>query len=68
MKKEQIQALFHKFESICYVIECWGARELQKPLGYSKWENFEKVIENVIEKYTWSDNVLTMIDLYRKVG
>lgn len=47
MKKEQIQALFQQFESICYVydsIECWSARELQKLLGYSKWENFEKVI------------------------
>jgi DNA-damage-inducible protein D len=48
MKKEQIQALFQQFESICYVydsIECWSARELQKLLGYSKWENFEKVID-----------------------
>jgi DNA-damage-inducible protein D len=48
MKKEQIQELFRQFESICYVytgIECWSARELQKLLGYSKWENFEKVIE-----------------------
>lgn len=48
MKKEQIQALFQQFESICYLydgIECWSARELQKLLGYSKWENFEKVIE-----------------------
>ncbi|MCC7532858.1 MAG: DNA damage-inducible protein D [Bacteroidia bacterium] len=47
MKKEQIQALFQQFESICYVyegIECWSARELQKLLGYSKWDNFEKVI------------------------
>jgi len=48
MKKEQIQALFQQFESICYIyngIECWSARELQKILGYSKWENFEKVID-----------------------
>jgi DNA-damage-inducible protein D len=47
MKKEQIEALFLQFESICYIydgIECWSARELQKLLGYSKWENFEKVI------------------------
>ncbi len=52
MKKEQIQALFHQFESICYVydgIECWSARELQKLLGYSKWENFEKVIDKAKE-------------------
>jgi len=47
MKKEQIQEFFKRFESICYSyngIECWSARELQKLLGYSKWENFEKVI------------------------
>lgn len=52
MKKEQIQALFQQFEIICYVydgIECWSARELQKLLGYSKWENFEKVIEKAKE-------------------
>lgn len=47
MKKELILDLFQKFESICYQyneIECWSARELQPLLGYSKWENFEKVI------------------------
>lgn len=26
-------------------VECWSARELQELLGYSKWENFEKVIQ-----------------------
>lgn len=48
MKKEQILSLFEQFEKICYVyngIECWSARELQKLLGYSKWENFERVID-----------------------
>ncbi|MCX6277129.1 MAG: DNA damage-inducible protein D [Bacteroidetes bacterium] len=48
MKKEQIQELFEQFESICYLfngIECWSARELQLVLGYSKWDNFSKVIE-----------------------
>lgn len=48
MKKELIQELFAKFESACYVfneIECWSARELQNILGYSKWDNFFKVIE-----------------------
>jgi len=47
MKKELILELFQKFESICYLyndVECWSARELQSLLGYSKWENFEKVI------------------------
>lgn len=48
MKKELISALFEKFEAACYEIndvECWSARELQLLLGYSKWENFEKVID-----------------------
>ena len=48
MKKEEITALFGKFESIsCEVegIECWSARELQPLLGYAKWDNF---INNVV--------------------
>jgi DNA-damage-inducible protein D len=48
MKKELITELFKKFENSCYIyqgIECWSARELQTILGYSKWENFFKVIE-----------------------
>lgn len=48
MKKELINELFEKFEFACYIyegIECWSAREMQEILGYSKWENFIKVIE-----------------------
>jgi DNA-damage-inducible protein D len=48
MKKELIQQLFHKFEQARYLynhIECWSARELQEIFGYTKWENFSKVIE-----------------------
>ena len=48
MKTEEIQNLFQKFEQITTEIEgveCWSARELQVLLGYSKWENFLKVIE-----------------------
>jgi DNA-damage-inducible protein D len=48
MKTEEIKELFIKFESVSSEvegIECWSARELQNLLGYSKWENFEKVIE-----------------------
>jgi DNA-damage-inducible protein D len=47
MKKEEILALFGQFEqAACEVnqIECWSARELQKLLGYSLWQNFTKVI------------------------
>ena len=47
MKKEDIQALFKSFEDAVCVIddtECWSARELQKLLGYSLWQNFTNVI------------------------
>lgn len=48
MKSEEIQQLFILFENIASElegVECWSARELQPLLGYSKWENFEKVIQ-----------------------
>lgn len=48
MKSEEIKELFSQFESVASElegIECWSARELQHLLGYSKWENFEKVIQ-----------------------
>ncbi len=47
MKTEEIKQLFADFEAATAEIEgieCWSARELQMLLGYSKWENFEKVI------------------------
>ena len=50
MKKEVIQELYNGFETAAVEIEgveCWSARELQSLLGYSKWENFSKVIEKV---------------------
>lgn len=48
MKSEEIVQLFEKFESAASElegVECWSARDLQILLGYSKWENFEKVIQ-----------------------
>jgi DNA-damage-inducible protein D len=48
MKSEEIKELFVRFEMVAAEldgIECWSARELQDLLGYSKWENFEKVIQ-----------------------
>jgi len=48
MKTEEIKELFVQFEKAAAElegIECWSARELQDLLGYSKWENFEKVIQ-----------------------
>lgn len=48
MKSEEIKNLFSKFEEAASEldgVECWSARELMNLLGYSKWENFEKVIQ-----------------------
>jgi DNA-damage-inducible protein D len=48
MKAEQIKELFAQFEvaaSEYEGVECWSARELQALLGYTKWENFQKVID-----------------------
>jgi len=48
MKSEEIKQLFEQFEAATAElegVECWSARELQTLLGYSKWENFEKVIQ-----------------------
>ncbi|MEN2414402.1 DNA damage-inducible protein D [Flavobacterium mesophilum] len=47
MKSQEIIDLFIQFEEVASNVEgveCWSARELQRLLGYSKWENFEKVI------------------------
>jgi len=52
MKTEEIFELFALFESAATEIEgveCWSARDLQTLLGYSKWENFEKVIQKAKE-------------------
>ncbi len=48
MKTNEIKLLFRQFEeaaSLVENIECWSARDIQLLLGYSKWENFEKVVE-----------------------
>ncbi len=55
MKTEEIKQLFELFESAASQIggvECWSARELQTLLGYSKWENFEKVIQKAKDACT----------------
>ncbi|RLD60557.1 MAG: DNA damage-inducible protein D [Bacteroidetes bacterium] len=48
MKKEIIKSLTETFESHSYStetgIEFWYARDLQNLLGYTKWDNFLKVI------------------------
>jgi len=52
MKTQEIKELFAQFEQASGEfegIECWSARELQTLLGYSKWENFSKVIDKAKE-------------------
>ena len=52
MKREIISELYQGFEAAAGEVdgvECWSARDLQPLLGYSKWENFSKVIEKAKE-------------------
>lgn len=52
MKKEIIAQLHHDFENVIQKdteVEFWYARDLQKLLGYEKWENFLKVIAKAKE-------------------
>lgn len=61
MKTEEIKQLFSLFESAVAEIEgveCWSARELQALLGYSKWENFEKVIQKAKDACTNAGEVI----------
>lgn len=48
MKSEIIKSLSNNFEDHSHTtesgIEFWFARDLQQLLGYSKWDNFKKVI------------------------
>lgn len=43
--REQFEAIVNEYEGV----EFWMARDLQKLLGYAKWQNFEKVIEKAKE-------------------
>lgn len=57
MDKTRINQLKTQFDSVvCFMkddtqqdIEFWYARDLQKQLGYDRWENFIKVIGRAIE-------------------
>ena len=52
MKKEQIAALFERFENAQYHldnVECWSARDLQSIFNYVQWRNFTKVIDKAKE-------------------
>jgi DNA-damage-inducible protein D len=73
MKRTEILDLLKKFESISYEtegVECWSARELQKLLGYSKWENFEKVLEKakIACEHAGSDSKDHFPDVRKMIG
>jgi DNA-damage-inducible protein D len=62
MKKELIIELFDRFENACYLyadLECWSARELQDILGYTKWDNFLKVIEKAQKSCENAGEIIT---------
>ena len=53
MKSETIQILQNQFDAISQRIpgedvEFWFARDLQEPLGYARWENFQTAIKRAI--------------------
>lgn len=48
MEKKIISELSSDFESFCHEedgVEYWYARDLQKLLGYERWDTFELVLE-----------------------
>jgi DNA-damage-inducible protein D len=53
MNRELIQQMQSHFDSLANKLddgtEFWFARDLQKPLGYTTWQNFSMVIKRAIE-------------------
>ncbi len=68
MKTEIIGKLHAEFEQSAQIeqetgVEFWLARDLQKLLGYERWENFNRVIEKAVKScvnsgYSKSDHFL----------
>ena len=51
---KQLQTLQHNLETAAQRadaegIEFWFARDLQVPLGYARWENFQTAIQRAVE-------------------
>lgn len=68
MNKEQVTALFTRFEDTRYVhegVEYWSARELQSILGYVRWENFKVALERARKACEGSGAVV--LDHFRDV-
>ncbi len=70
MKKEIIESLVNNFESYSQKtdegVEFWLARDLQKLLGYDKWDNFIKVIDKA--KITCENTHQNISDHFADVG
>jgi len=70
MKQEVIESLNSSFESQSQTtengIEFWFARDLQHLLGYTKWDNFLKVINKAKTACETSDNEI--LDHFADVG
>jgi DNA-damage-inducible protein D len=70
MKKELINALTATFEEHVNFteqgIEFWFARDIQHLLGYTKWDNFLKVINKAKSACETSDN--DILDHFAEVG
>ncbi len=70
MKKEIIKSLTNTFESHSYTtengIEFWYARDLQHLLGYTKWDNFVKVINKAKTSCEASGN--NILDHFADIG
>jgi len=70
MKKEIIKTLTNTFENHSYTtengIEFWYARDLQHLLGYTKWDNFVKVINKAKTSCEASGNNIS--DHFADVG
>jgi DNA-damage-inducible protein D len=74
MKKEVIVRLHASFEELVQTDEVggefWLARDLQELLGYSKWENFAKVIERAKAACAGSGHAVDdhFLDVRKMVG
>ena len=71
MNKKIITILQSNFNEIVNIIdgsqiEFWYARDLQKVLGYTKWSNFNKVIDKAKESCNNSNN--NILDHFAEVG
>jgi DNA-damage-inducible protein D len=55
MNKELIIQMQGQFDELAQthpeepIVEFWFARDLQEPLGYARWENFQTAIQRAIE-------------------